>query len=725
MNRVGRGLRAIFEPEGVAVVGASRRMSKRGHQVFAALCESDFAGDAYAVNPRGGRILGRMVFASLKDLPDRCDLAVLCTPARLAPALVRECAECEIPAALVLASGFGESGEEGRRLERDLRRSALEGDVRVVGPNTSGILNLHSKLNLVGARGVRKGSVSILAQSGNIALALMNEATERSWDGIAVYAGLGNSVDVGFPEVLDYLRDHAPTKAACAYVEGGERAREFLEAARSFTQTKPLVVIKSGRTRKGAQAALSHTGRVTGSYASFSAGLAQAGATEVARTDELLSTALALGNQPAPKSGAGIAILSDGGGQGALAADALTEAGATLARLSSKARDALIEALGPSSAARNPVDVAGAADRSPWAFAEAADAILRDPGVGSLLIAGLFGGYAVRFSKSLKDEEIKAARRIRDLAALRGKPLVVYSMYARERTRPLALLGRAGIPVIGSLEAACAAAARLHERSERLAAQRKDDWPPEQKDSIAAIQARARPPRIRFEGGRLRESDARRLLESQGVDFGPWRIAKSPKEAASCFRSLGGDAVVLKLDSARIAHRSDIGGVALGLKSEEEAIKAAERLAKARSSLLSEGKTSFAAPCSLLVAPMAPPPRAELLVGVYREPGLGPVLVISSGGVLAEALGDVARRVLPISRRSVRAMVRELRIHAALDAKRGRRRASLRGIEDCAAALASLVEIHPEIVEIEINPLLVYDDRALAVDALLVGAPAA
>lgn len=306
----------IFLPRSVVVVGASADPRKRGFQVLRALEDAGFGGDVHAVNPKGGEILGRPVHPSLDDVLGAPDLALVCTPAPTVPDVVEACGRKGIRAAVVLAVGFGESGAKGQSLGDRLLEVARAYGIRVVGPNTSGILNLPLGLNLIGARDVRAGTLSLLVQSGNMALALMNEVTGRSREGIAVCVGVGNELDVTFHEYLDFLGHHAGTRAVVAYVEGFRDARSFLQVAARVARTKPVLVIKGGRSDAGQAAARSHTGAVAGEYDRLRAGLRQAGVVEVTRTDELLHLAETLATQPPMAPRSGVAILSDGGGRG-------------------------------------------------------------------------------------------------------------------------------------------------------------------------------------------------------------------------------------------------------------------------------------------------------------------------------------------------------------------------------------------------------------------------
>ena len=725
-------LRRVFEPRSIAVVGASANPTKRGHQILRALDASGYAGRVHAVNRRGGEILGRPVHTSVEELPEAVDLAVLCTPAATTPALVRACGERGAAGAIVLAVGFGESGAEGAELEARLWNAGREHGVRIVGPNTSGLLNLPLGVNLIGARGVRPGGIALLVQSGNIALDLMTQVTRRSGMGISICCGLGNEIDVGFGEVLEYLGHHDGTRVVIAHVEGCRDARAFLHAAARVTRRKPVVVIKSGRTAAGAHAALSHTGAVAGPYDRLRAGLRQAGAVEVRRTDELLHVAETLAAQSPGPAGAGVAILSDGGGQSTLAVDALHEMEVPLADLAPATSDALRVLLGPAAAVRTPVDVAGAADADPGAFARALKVLAADPAVGVVLLVGLFGGYAIRFSARLGEGEAEAARSVAATMRALGRGLVVHSQYASHRSAPLDVLRDARIPVIESLDVACRAVAELHARGVRLAAPRR--WPPGPgAPRVGVPRAGANPdapathPAIetaRAEGRTtLTEVEARALLGGPGLTFPRTEVVRSADEAATAARRAARP-VAVKLLSRHITHKSDAGGVALDVLGADAArVAFATIAANAGAHARAHGLPPEA--CAATVSPMLAPPVAEMLVGACRDPRLGPVLTVGAGGTWVEVLRDVAHRVLPVARDEVEAALGELKVNAILAGQRGGRAARLGGIVAAAASVAECVMWWPDVAEVEVNPLFVYEDRAVPVDAriLLTGPP--
>ncbi len=736
MSRSGHPLDPVLAPRSIAVVGASSDPRKRGFQVLKALSESGFKGDVYPVNPKGGELLGRTVFLSVRDLPGVPDLALVCTPASTVPATVAECGAAGVRGAVVLAVGFKESGEEGEALERALLEAARTNGVRVVGPNTSGLLNLPLGLNLIGARGVRPGRLSLLVQSGNMALSLMNEATARSSIGIAVVIGVGNQTDLGFAEYLEWLGQHEETAAIIAYVEGFQDGRAFLEAAARVARLKPIVVIKGARSSAGQEAARSHTGSVAGEYDRLRAAFRQVGVVECSRTDELLHVAETLATQPPAPPGTGVAVLSDGGGQGTLASDALTELDVPLARLSDDTRDALRALLGRAAAVGNPVDLAGASDADPGVFAEALAVLADDPGVGVVLVVGLFGGYGIRFSSDLTEAEEDAAGRMPALMSVAGKALVMHSMYASHDSAPLRVLRDRGVPVVESLEVACRSAAEVWRRGQSLA---KPAWVPRGRHAPDAgpdapeaeprapdaepdapdAESHAAPPSVtaaRADGRTvLTEPEGRELLQGFGLPFRATTLCSTRDEAARAVAALNGP-TALKVVAAGIVHKTDAGGVVLDVRTPEAAASAFDRILASGAAWLS----AHGHPPEIdgvLVGPMLRPPLVELLVGARRDQDVGPVLTVGAGGVWVEVLRDVTHRMIPLSDSDYRAMLDELTIGPLLEGARGRPKADFASVVSAVKAVAESIWTVPAIAEVEINPLFVYEDGIEAVDA--------
>jgi acetyltransferase len=691
-------LDAVFRPHAVAIVGASHDPTKRGYQAVVALQEAGFAGRIQPVNPRGGEILGLAVARSVTELDPIPELALICTPAATVPGVLEECAARGIRAAVVLALGFGETGEEGAALENELRAVVQRTSIRMVGPNTSGILNLPIGLNLIGARGARAGGIGLLVQSGNMALSLLNQTARSAQEGISICVGAGNQADLGFADYLRYLDGDENTRVIAMYVESLRDGRAFFDAARSPARTKPIVLLKGGRSSAGQTASRSHTGALAGEYAVMRAALAQAGVTEVRRTDELFAVAETLARQP-PLRGA-IAVLSDGGGHATLAVDALSELKAPLAHLSAETGAALRNLLGPNASVKNPVDLAGASDVAPRVFAQALDHLLDDANVGGVLVVGLFGGYALRFSPTLAREEEETAQQLARSAHKAGKTLVLHSMYAGHASEPLAMLRQAHVPVLESLDVACRCVAAAAEWGSRRNAR----TAPALRNFTSGLDlleiARAENRTL------LLEPEARALVKRYGVPVVPARFCRNEDEVLASMQELRGGAAVLKVVAPGIVHKSDVGGVRAGIRQTGDAVRAFRGLMALDDDVR-----------GVLLSPQLEPPLAEVLVGARRDPQFGPILMVGMGGTMVEWQRDVAIRLLPIDRADAEAMLSETALHSLLQGIRGKPAGQQDALIEIILGVGDALLANADVLDLECNPVFVDAVGAIAVDA--------
>ncbi|HEX6132722.1 MAG TPA: acetate--CoA ligase family protein [Longimicrobiales bacterium] len=705
------GLDVLLRPSSIAVIGASRDSTKRGHRALQALRDAGYGGRVIPVHPAGGELLGWPVARGPGDLAAPPDLALICTPAPTVSTVLEEWAVAGTRGAVVLASGFAESGEAGAQLERDMRDVIARTGIRVIGPNTSGILNVSLGLNLIGVAGVAEGPISLVVQSGNLALALMTEAAATG-PGFSLVVGVGNEADVGFHELLDFLETDERTRVVVVHAEGFRNGAAFLAAARRLAATKPVVMLKAGRTLHGDASARSHTGAIAGSYAALHAGLRQAGVIEVLRSDELLPVAAALAAQPGVAAGRGIAVLSDGGGHATIAVDYLHERGVYPATLRESTASGLRALLGRAAAVGNPIDLAGAADRDPLVFARTLELLAADEGVGAILLVGLFGGYAIRFSPALLDAEIDVAHRLVASARQAGVALVVHSLYADRRSLPLRILREAGVPVHGSLEVACRSVHALLERGALV--HRLLHTPPPSPPALPDIAA-ADPFRQARDEGRtaLLETEARELAEAFGVPLVPAVFCTTPAEAGTAAARIGGP-VAVRIVAPAVPHKSESGGVALDTPV-AHVESAARRVLESVGAWCREQDVEPDMR-GVLVSPMLAAPIAELLVGIVRDPQFGPVLTIGGGGTDVELQRDTATRILPVDEAEIDEMLRSLRVAPVLAGYRGRAAADRGAIRRVVLALARCALACPALAEVEANPVFVYPDRAVAVD---------
>lgn len=685
-------------PRSIAVVGASNNPHKRGHHAVRELLSSGYPHPVYPVNPYESEVLGLPAYPAVAAIGAPVDLAFIATPAESLPEVLADCGAAGVAGAVAVAVGFAETGEAGRRRQRETLAAARRHGVRLIGPNTSGFFNLSEAVNLVGVPQVPPGSLGLISQSGTILLSVIEAARRAGGTGLDVYVGVGNESDVGYPELLDHLTAAPQIRAVLLHAEGFRRGRETLAAVTRAAARKPVVVLKTGRTTAGVRSARSHTGAVAGDAAVATAALRAAGATWVEREDELLPVAAALAGWPNPPGGR-TAILADGGGHATIAADAVTGAPhLSLAGLAATTRQRLRSLLGPHASVANPVDVAGATDADPARFAEAAAAILDDPGVDQLVVVGLLGGYAKRFDPALKDSERVAAAMLAERAGS-GKPVLMCSVYAGGDNKVLAPLFEAGIPVHPSIEITVRGAEALAERAAWLW-QDRPHWP-------------VLPPSPADQPRLLREPEARDLLHRCGVPTGPYRLARTPAEAVVAATALGGR-VALKVVSPGIAHKSDAGGVRLDIPP--------GGAAEAFTGLLADvGRARPAAEVTgVLVTPMVTEPGVEMLVGVSHDDTFGPVLTVGAGGTLVELLADVASRPAPVTGAQAREMLDRLAVARLLAGYRDAPPVAVDALVSLMVAVSDVAATHPEIRELDLNPVLVHAGGAAVLDARIV-----
>jgi len=694
----------------VAIVGASRNEAKRGFQAIQALLEDKFEGAIYPVNPRESCILGLPCFPAVSAIPEPVDLALITTPAATVPAILEDCGQKDVGGAVVIAGGFGEIGEKGRALESRIRKAAERHGIRLIGPNTSGLINVKNRLNLVGIRRVPRGDIALLSQSGNMALTLITEAAIKSQKGFSYYVGVGNEADVQFHEYLEFFQQDPETRAILMYVEGMRDGRKFLEQAYETSRIKPIIMLKSGRSDTGRRSAGSHTGALAGMSEVAIPAFRRAGVIVIENSDELFPAAEALASLPRIR-GRSVAILADGGGHATIAADYLTEHGVKIPPLGARTRAKLREILPDGATVRNPVDLAGGADANPAVFADCAKILLQDHDVGGVLIVGLFGGYSIRFAERLGFVEEDAAHRMGKLVRDTRKPIIVHSLFNHAKPHALDLLRYYNVPVYDSLEVACRCMSAVAEHGTYLRsynAKARFTMNPEAK---ARSRARKIFGQARADGRRvLLEPEALQLLGLHGAPAGPARLAATADEAAAIAAGLGGK-VALKLVSPQILHKSEAGGVRLDLEGPDRVREAFHDIVV--HAMKHDPRADIR---GVLVAPMARE-GVEVIIGTKIDDQFGPVILFGVGGVLVELIKDVTFRLLPLSDRSARRMVEEIRSQPLIDGYRGRPPVDRRAIRKLLLKVSEIVEAYPDIREMDLNPVIVHEEGLTIVDA--------
>ncbi|MFI2230144.1 acetate--CoA ligase family protein [Nocardia testacea] len=695
-------LERLLDPRSIAIVGASTNPTKRGYQAIRALQQAGYEYPVYPVNPKATEILGLDVVGSVDDLPYGVDVALIALPGTAVPDVLRRCSAVGISGAVVLANGFKETGDSGADLDAALTAAIAETGVRVIGPNTSGMFNVSSGANLVGLQDVPTGPISVVTQSGNMLLSLVNDNRALRGPGFHAYVGLGNQADVRYDECVAELARHTGTGAVAVHSEGLTDGRAFLIAAAQAVLEKPVVMLRGGRSEIGQRTALSHTGSVAGSDAVATAVLRQAGVELVDRSDELAIVTGALANTAPIVQGRKVAILSDGGGHATLAADALTAHGIELAEISAHTQHTLRDLLGAPAAVVNPVDVAGATDADPTVFADAVEILMKDPAVGLVLIVGLFGGYHLRFDASMKADEDSSADRLLALTTSHEVPLLVQSCYAADAVSSHDRLRAGGVTVISSIDHAVRIVAALDARGRRLATA-----PQRSALALPTTQTLAT-----HETGILEEPAARALVEAAGIDIGRWTFARTAEEVESAVTDYGRPCA-LKIVSPQVVHKSDVGGVQLNAVA-DTARQQVEAILDAVTAHIADAEIH-----GIVVTPMADK-GIELLVGATQDPIFGPIVAFGSGGVMVEALRDVTFRAAPFTELEAHEMIEETITSRLLDGYRHLPAVDRTALARLLVRIGDLIAEHPEIAELDLNPVIASSTGLVPVDVRVI-----
>jgi acetyltransferase len=703
----------VLNAKSVAIIGASKNKTKRGYQAIKTLLADGFEGEIYPVNPKEDKILGLACYKDIMDIEGDVDLALITTPARTIPDILKRCGKKKVAGAVIIAGGFRELGDKGKDLEQAVVKAAQENGIRFIGPNTSGMINLKTNMNLVGIQNAPLGNIALLCQSGNMALTLITEATIRKHEGFTYYVGVGNESDIKFHEYLEFFRNDPDTKVILMYVEGMSEGRKFLQEAYKTSIKKPIVLLKSGRSATGKRSAGSHTGSLAGVSEVAKAAYARAGIIVIENSDELFPVAETLSSQPSVKNNS-IAILADGGGHATIAADLLSDYKINMPQLSDKTQAQLRAILPEAASVVNPVDVAGGTDADPSLFADCVKIIIKDPNVGGILVVGLFGGYGIRFDKSLAIGEEAAAHRFGAMVKKRNKPIIVHSLYSSHESRALDLLRHYDIPVHDSLDISCKCVAALCEYGRYLKSYHAKtsfvfNWKNRAKREGDLIIETAR-----REGRHvLLEHEAKSLIKLHGAQTDVGQVAKTQDEAWEMAKKMPGN-LVLKIVSPDILHKSDAGGVKLNLGSENEVRNGFRQIMK--NALAYNPKADIR---GILVAPMAQT-GLEIIIGTKTDELFGPVIMYGLGGIMVEIMKDVTFWVLPISTASCRKMIEDTRSSVLLDGVRGQSGYDKKSLRKLISICSELIESYPDIEEMDLNPVILYEQGLDVVDARII-----
>jgi acetyltransferase len=690
-------LAPFFTPRTVAVIGASEREGSVGRTLLWNLIRHPFGGTVYPVNPRRHSVLGIQAYPRVAAIPEPVDLALIATPAATVPDLVVGCIAAGVQAAVVLSAGFREVGPAGLALEARLRDAIRGSGLRLLGPNCLGLMNPRIGLNATFAASLAEpGHVGFLSQSGAICTAVL-DWSRRQRVGFSAFVSIGSMLDVGWGDLITHLGDDPDTHSIVIYMEAIGDARAFLSAAREVALTKPIVVIKGGRTDQAARAAASHTGALAGTDAVLEAAFRRCGVLRVDRLSDLFDLAELLAKQPRRPAGRRLTILTNAGGPGVLATDALVLSGGELASLARETIAALDAVLPSQWSHGNPIDVLGDAD--PERYARAIEIAMADPGSDGLLVI---------LTPQAMTDPVAIAQRLRELAARSQKPLVASWMGGDEVGEGEAILNAAGIATNRYPDDAARLFHTLWRYGDNLRALY--ETPALLPDAeLAVASGEAAPAAVaasiieaaRAEGrSLLSEWDTKRILRAYGVPVVDTRLATSAAAAAA---TAIGYPVVVKLNSPSITHKSDVGGVVVNLQDAGAVRGAYEAMELAIRSV--HGDAAFA---GVTVQEMVPRNDGlELIVGSSVDPQFGPVILFGAGGTLVEVFRDSAVALPPLNTTLARRLMEQTRIHRALQGVRGLGPADLEGLEHLLVRVSQLVLDHPAISALDVNPLLV------------------
>ena len=704
LHEVRRPLGRFFLPKSVAVIGASEKQSSVGRTILWNLVSNPFGGTVYPVNPKRANVLGIRAYPSVSDVPDNLDLVVVTTPASTVPAIIADCAAAGVKDAIIISAGFKEMGAEGAALENEILTHARRGQMRIIGPNCLGVMNPVTGMNATFARGIaRPGHIAFISQSGALLSAILDWSL-REQVGFSAIISVGSMLDVSWGDLIDHFGDDPNTQAILIYMESIGDARSFLSAAREVALSKPIIVIKSGRTAAAARAAVSHTGALTGTDEVLEAAFARAGVLRVRSIDELFNMAEVLAKQQRPK-GPRLAIVSNAGGPAVLATDALIENGCQLAELGAETLKELSSFLPNGWSRNNPVDILG--DATPDRFARASQVVARDPGSDGILVI---------LTPQDMSEPTETAKRLRPLARLKGKPILASWMGGPITRVGEGILNRAGVPTYAHPDTAAKVFAdmwrysrnldQLYETPEALP---RDDGKIDRTAAGTVIADALRDGRTLLD-----EVESKQLIASYGIPTVPTAAAHSAQEAVEHAEKIGYP-VVLKVFSRTITHKTEVNGVQLNIQNADGVRAAFSAIRESIDRLSMDG--GF---LGVTVQPMVHTDGFELILGSSLDPQLGPVLLVGQGGELVEALKDRALALPPLTAILARRALMNTRIYPALLGVRGRRPVNLQQLDRVIVRFSQLIVEQPRIAECDINPLLVSHDGIVALDARIV-----
>ena len=700
-----RNLDKIFDPRRIAVIGASDTTTSVGYTVLRNLVGSGFKGVVYPVNPKRESVQGVQAYKDIPSLPNPPDLAVICTPAHTVPGIVKECGEAGTRGVVIISAGFREVGKEGRELERlVLEEQAKFKGMRILGPNCLGIIVPKLSLNASFAIATPpKGHIGFISQSGALCTSVLDWAIDEGV-GFSYFVSVGNMLDVTMGDLIDYFGSATDTQSIILYIESISDAREFMSAARAFSRTKPIVAYKAGRFAESAKAAASHTGALAGVDAVYEAGLQRAGIVRIFEVDDMFDCAELLARQEPPK-GDRLALITNAGGPGVMTTDALIAMDGKLATLCDETMEELNSFLPSCWSHGNPVDVLG--DAPPQRFARAVEAVLKDKGVDAVLVI---------LTPQAMTDPTATAHAVSKVSVDAHKPILAAWMGGHVVGDGIRVLDKASIPTYTTPEKAVRAFMHMVQYARNLEILHETPRDVVLEFGLDRQRLREVFERILSEGDDiLSESLSKTLLESYGIPVTKALPASTADEAVDAARQVGLPAV-MKILSPDITHKTDVGGVALNLATEEDVHQAFDRMMASVAAKRPDAEVIGVTVQRMVIEADA----FELIVGTKKDPVFGPVILVGTGGTAAEVFRDRALALPPLNEVLARRMLESLKSWPLLQGYRGKPAMNIDRLIEILMRFSYLVADHPEVSEIDINPLLATPEDAIALDARVV-----
>jgi acetyl coenzyme A synthetase (ADP forming)-like protein len=691
-------LDTLFNPGTIAVIGASADPNKVGHAVLNNLIRFKFKGGLYPVNPSRSEILGLRAYATIADIGRPVDLAIIVIPAKLVPAALRECASAGIKSAIVISAGFKEAGAGGTQLEEELKQISLEQHIRVLGPNCLGLINTANDLNATFAADMLpRGKIGFFSQSGAMGIAIMDWAIGNDV-GFSKFISLGNKADLSEIDFIEYFMNDPDTSLILGYIEDVVDGKRFIEIVRKVTKIKPVILLKSGGTEAGARAASSHTGALAGSDVAFDAAFKQTGVIRAQGVQDLFDTALAFSEGKIP-AGNGLLVITNAGGPGIIAVDMAERLGIQLPHMTKASIDAMVDKLPLNASIFNPIDVIG--DATSGRFAAVLEQAANDPNIDGILV--------ILTPQAMTDVE-KTAAAIITTAKATEKPVIASFMGAKRVRSGIDLLKAASIPNFSYPELAVKAFKRLEDQRVWSEAGSQDaEARPHNvdaaADSIASI--------LKKGVHQVSEDEAMQILTCYGFQFPKRALARTTDETVRICSQIGFP-VAMKISSPDILHKTDVGGVRVNVTTPKEAEDAFLEITSNAQRIMPQAFIK-----GVMIYEMVKGGK-EVILGVTYDRTFGHMIMFGLGGIYVEVLKDVSFRIVPVDRQNAVDMVNEIKTIGLLRGARGEQPADIDAIAGSIMDLSLLVSDFPEIQELDVNPLMVMEKGAMALDARII-----